>query len=156
MNTPAYLRRCLEGASVDLSWQLIMHKRAAYCAAIHDFIIDECAVMTDEELEALRSNPGIIRNKNKIYSFRKNAQIVKQIQEKYGSFDAYLWSFTDGRQIDGHWKTVQEIPTVSDVSIAMCKDMKKREIGFVGSVITCSFLQSIGIVNDHLADCEYR
>ena len=133
-----------------------MHKRAAYSAAFHGFIIDECAAMTDEELEAQLSNPGIIRNRNKIYSVRKNAQIVKQIQKEFGSFDAYLWRFTDGKQIDSHWKTLQEIPTVSDVSVAMSKDMKKRGIGFVGPVITYSFLQSIGIVNDHLADCEYR
>ena len=147
---------CLEGASVGLSWQIIMHKRAAYLTAFHGFIIDECAAMTDAELEALRSNPGIIRNKNKIYSVRKNAQIVQMIQKEFGSFDAYLWSFTDGRQIDGHWKTPQDIPTVSDVSAAMSKDMKKRGIGFVGPVITYSFLQAIGIVNDHLDDCEYR
>ena len=133
-----------------------MHKREAYCAAFHDFIIDKCAAMTDEELEALRSDAGIIRNKSKIYSVRKNAQVVRQIQQEFGSFDAYLWSFTDGKQIDGHWKTPQEIPTVSDISIAMSKDMKKRGIGFVGPVITYSFLQSIGMVNDHLADCEYR
>ena len=111
--------------------------------------------MTDEELEGQRSNPGIIRNKNKIFSVRNNARVVQQIQKKFGSFDAYLWSFTEGKQIDGHWRTTQEIPTVSEVSIAMSKDMKKRGISFVGPVITYSFLQSIGIVNDHLDDCEY-
>ncbi|MBQ1888783.1 MAG: DNA-3-methyladenine glycosylase I, partial [Firmicutes bacterium] len=133
-----------------------MHKRKAYLDAFHDFIIDECAAMTDEELEAMRSDSGIIRNRSKIYSVRKNAQIVQKIQKEFGSFDAYLWSFTGGRQIDGRWKTPREIPTVSDVSVAMSRDMKKRGIGFVGPVITYSFLQSIGIVNDHLDDCEYR
>ena len=150
---------CLEGASVGLSWQTIMHKRETYRAAFHDFKIDECAAMTDEELEGQQSNLGIIRNKNKIYSVRNNARIVQQIQKEFGSFDAYLWSFTGreyGQQIDGHWKTPTDMPTVSDVSIAMSKDMKKRGISFVGPVITYSFLQSIGIVNDHLADCEYR
>ena len=150
---------CLEGASVGLSWQTIMHKREAYRAAFHDFKIDECAAMTDEELEGQQSNPGIIRNKNKICSVRNNARIVQQIQKEFGSFDAYLWSFTGreyGQQIDGHWKTPTDMPTVSDVSIAMSKDMKKRGISFVGPVITYSFLQSIGIVNDHLDDCEYR
>ena len=150
---------CLEGASVGLSWQIIMHKREAYRAAFHDFRIEACAVMTDGELEGQRSNPGIIRNKNKIYSVRNNARVVQQIQKEFGSFDAYLWGFTDreyGQQIDGHWKTPADIPTVSDVSIVMSKDMKKRGISFVGPVITYSFLQSIGIVNDHLADCEYR
>ena len=147
---------CLEGASVGLSWQIIMHKREAYRAAFHDFKIDACAAMTDEELEAQRSNPGIIRNRNKIYSVRKNAQAVQKIQKEFGSFDAYLWGFTDGKQLDGHWKTPAEVPTVSDVSRKMSADMKKRGIGFVGPVITYSFLQAIGIVNDHLADCEYR
>lgn len=147
---------CLEGASVGLSWQIIMHKREAYRAAFHDFKIDACAAMTDEELEAQRSNPGIIRNRNKIYSVRKNAQAVQKIQKEFGSFDAYLWGFTDGKQLDGHWKTPAEVPTVSDVSRKMSADMKKRGIGFVGPVITYSFLQAIGIVNDHLVDCEYR
>ena len=147
---------CLEGASVGLSWQIIMHKREAYRMAFHNFKIDTCALMSDEELEAQLSNPGIIRNRNKIYSVRKNAQIVKKIQEEYGSFDAYLWSFADGKQIDGHWNTPAQIPTVSEVSKRMAADMKKRGIGFVGPVITYSFLQAVGIVNDHLADCEYR
>lgn len=151
-----FMMLCLEGASVGLSWKIIMHKKQAYCDAFHDFKIDACAEMTDEELETLRSDAGIIRNRNKIYSVRKNAQVVQQIQKEFGSFDAYLWSFTDGNQIDGHWETVEQIPTVSDVSVAMSKDMKKRGIGFVGPVITYSFLQAVGIVNDHLADCEYR
>ena len=151
-----FMMLCLEGASVGLSWRIIMHKKAAYCAAFHDFKIDTCAAMTDDELEAQRMNTGIIRNKNKIYSVRKNAQVVQQIQREFGSFDAYLWSFTDGQQIDGRWTTPAEIPTESDVSRKMAADMKKRGIAFVGPVITYSFLQAIGIVNDHLADCEYR
>jgi len=154
-----FMMLCLEGASVGLSWQIIMHKKEAYCEAFHDFRIDECANMTDEELEQQRLNPGIIRNKNKIYSVRKNAQVVQEIQKEFDSFDKYLWSFTGreyGQQIDGHWKTPAEVPTVSDISIAMSKDMKKRGISFVGPVITYSFLQAIGIVNDHLEDCEYR
>ena len=147
---------CLEGASVGLSWATIMHKREAYRSAFHNFNIDACAAMTDEELETNMQNPGLIRNRNKIFSVRKNALALKKIQDEFGSFDAYLWSFTDGKVIDGHWKDVSDVPTVSDVSEKMSKDMKKRRIGFVGSVITYSFLQSIGIVNDHLADCEYR
>ena len=147
---------CLEGASVGLSWQIIMHKREAYRSAFHDFRIDACALMTDEELEGQLQNAGLIRNRNKIFSVRKNAQAVQRIQSEFGSFDAYLWSFTEGRQIDGRWKKPEEIPTVSSVSVKMSADMKKRGMGFVGPVITYSFLQSIGIVNDHLADCEYR
>lgn len=151
-----FMMLCLEGASVGLSWKTIMHKKAAYCAAFHDFDIDACAEMTDEELEAQLLNPGIVRNRNKVYSVRSNAWAVKRIQAEFGSFDAYLWSFADGQQMDGHWKTTAEIPTVSAVSIAMSRDMRKRGMRFVGPVITYSFLQSIGIVNDHLEDCEYK
>ena len=147
---------CLEGASVGLSWKTIMHKRGAYRKAFFDFDIEKCAAMTDEYLESLMDDPGLIRNRNKIMSVRKNAEVVKEIQKEFGSFDSYLWSFTDGKQIDGHWKTPEDIPTVSDISRKMSADMKKRGIGFVGPVITYSFLQSIGIVNDHLADCSYR
>jgi len=147
---------CLEGASVGLSWKTIMHKREAYRLAFHGFDINACAAMTDEELESLRENAGIIRNRSKIFSVRKNAQVVKAIQAEFGSFDAYLWSFVNGERIDGHWKTIAQMPTVSDVSRKMSADMKKRGMGFVGPVITYSFLQSIGIVNDHLADCPCR
>ena len=151
-----FMMLCLEGASVGLSWKTIMHKKQAYCACFHDFRIDACARMSDEELESLRDNPGIIRNRNKIYSVRNNAKAVQKIQEEHGSFDAYLWGFTDGKQVDGHWQSMADVPTQSDVSRRMSADMKKRGIGFVGPVITYSFMQSIGMVNDHLADCEYR
>jgi len=147
---------CLEGASVGLSWKTIMHKRMNYKAAFQDFDIDTCAAMTDEELENLLSNTGLIRNRGKIFSVRKNAQVVKKIQEEYGSFDSYLWMFTNGNVIDGHWKDITEIPTESDVSRRMSADMKKRGICYAGPVITYSFLQAIGIVNDHLEGCRYR
>ena len=143
---------CLEGASVGLSWQIIMHKRAAYLTAFHGFIIDECAAMTDEELEALRSNPGIIRNKNKIYSVRKNAQIVKKIQKEFGSFDAYIWSFTDGQIIDEPFT----LRTTSPLSDAVSKDLKKRGMTFVGSTIIYSYLQAMGVINGHAEDCWCR
>ena len=78
------------------------------------------------------------------------------IQQEFGSFDAYLWDAADGRQIDGHWKSIEEVPTVSELSMRLSSDMKKRGINYVGPVITYSFLQSIGIVNDHLSDCECR
>lgn len=146
----------LEGASVGLSWKTIMHKREAYKSAYHNFDIEACAAMTDAELEKLLENKGLIRNRSKIFSVRKNARIVKQIQEQFGSFDAYLWKFTDGEVIDGHFKEPGDMPAESDLSRTMSADMKKRGMAYVGPVITYSFLQSIGIVNDHLVDCEYR
>ena len=112
--------------------------------------------MTDDELISLLSNPGLIRNRSKIFSVRSNAQAVLAIQQEFGSFDSYLWGAAGGRQIDGHWKSLEEVPTVSELSMQLSKDMKKRGISYVGPVITYSFLQSIGIINDHLADCECR
>lgn len=147
---------CLEGASVGLSWKTIMHKREAYREAFHDFDIDVCAEMSDEELEALLENPGIVRNRSKVFSVRKNARVVQEIQAEFGSFDAYLWGFVGGEQIDGRWESPENMPTVSDVSRAMSADMKRRGIAYVGPTITYSFLQAVGIVNDHLRGCAYR
>ena len=147
---------CLEGASVGLSWRTIMHKRQAYHAAFHGFDIDACAGMTDEELETQLVNPGIIRNRGKVFGVRKNARVVQAIQAEFGSFDAYLWGFVDGKPIDGRWEATEQMPTSSDVSRAVSADMRRRGMAYVGPVITYSFLQAIGIVNDHLADCPYR
>jgi len=147
---------CLEGQSVGLSWRTIINKRQAYKDAFYDFDIDKCALLTDEYLDGLLQNPGLIRNRGKIYSVRGNALVVRKLIERYGSFDSFIWSYTDGKQIDGHWKTTAEIPTVSDISTRMSKDLKKLGIAFVGPVITYSFMQSIGMVNDHLLDCDYR
>ena len=90
---------CLEGASVGLSWKTIMHKRPAYLAAFHGFDIEACAAMTDAELEALMGESGLIRNRRKIFSVRKNAQVVQEIQREFGSFDAYLWAFSGGNDL---------------------------------------------------------
>ena len=147
---------CLEGASVGLSWAQILHRRAAYRRAFHDFDIDACAAMTDSELEAFMGDAGIVRNRRKIESVRSNAQAVQRIREEFGSFDAYLWGFVDGVPIDGSWASVEEMPTNTALSKRMSADLRRRGCSFVGPVITYSFLQAIGIVNDHLRDCEYR
>lgn len=147
---------CLEGASTGLSWRTILHKREAYREAFHDFNIDDCAAMTDEELEALLNDRGLIRNRSKIFSVRANAQAVQKVQAESGSFDSYLWNFTSGQQIDGNWKRLEDVPAQTELSSRIGRDMKKRGFRYVGPVITYSFLQSIGIVNDHLAGCPYR
>ena len=147
---------CLESASIGLSWKIIMHRREAYRKSFHDFNIDLCAGMTDDELTRLTENPDLIRNKKKIFSVRSNALAVKKIQKEFGSFDSYLWNFADGKQIIGSWKSLDEIPAESDLSREVCKDMKKRGIIFIGPVIVYSFLQSIGIINDHLESCECK
>lgn len=146
----------LEGASTGLSWQLILHKRKAYQDAFHNFDIALCAAMSDTELDDLMHDEGIIRNHSKIYSVRNNARAVLNIQKEYGSFDTYLWHFTDNKVIDGKWKKPEDIPAVTDLSRTISKDMKKHGIKYAGPVITYSFMQATGIVNDHLVDCKYR
>ncbi|MBO6087223.1 DNA-3-methyladenine glycosylase I [bacterium] len=147
---------CLEGASVGLSWKIILNKRSAYKKAFYNFDIKKCADMSDDELLKLLKNPNLIRNKSKIFSVRKNAKIVLDIQKEFGSFDSYLWSYTNNKQIIGNWKTLKDIPTESDISKKLSADLKKRGMSFVGPIITYSFLQSVGMVNDHLSDCEYK
>ena len=147
---------CLEGASVGLSWRTIMHKREVYREAFHDFDVARCAAMSDKELNSLLNDPGLIRNRAKIFGVRKNALAVLKIVEEYGSFDAYVWSFTKGKRIDGKWRNVGEIPVENEVSRKMSADMKKRGMVFVGPIITYSFMQAVGIVNDHLRDCPFR
>lgn len=147
---------CLEGQSVGLSWRTIINKRKAYREAFYDFDIETCAELSDDYLNSLLNNTDLIRNKNKIYSIRTNAIIAKKIIEQYGSLDKFVWSYTDGKQIVNHWKTSNQIPAQTDISKAMSKDFKKLGMSFVGPVITYSFMQAIGMVNDHLIDCKYR
>lgn len=147
---------CLEGQSVGLSWRTIINKREAYKSAFHNFEIRKCAELTDSYLNKQLKNPMLIRNKNKIYSVRNNAIAALKIIEKYGSLDAFFWAYTEGEQIVGNWKKSADMPTQSDISVKMSKDLKKLGMSFVGPVITYSFMQSIGMVNDHLEDCEYK
>ena len=147
---------CLEGASVGLSWRTIINKRQAYREAFFDFEIDKCAALSDDYLESLLKNPGLIRNRGKIFSVRKNAVVVRQIIKKHGSFDSFLWSYTDGKQIVGGWRDVSEIPAETDISRKLSRDLKKMGMSYVGAVITYSFMQSVGMVNDHLLDCRFR
>lgn len=146
----------LEGAQAGLSWQSILQRREGYRQAFHQFQIHKVAEMTDEELEALRENPGIIRNRLKIYSVRKNARVVQALAREWGSFDAWIWHFTEGKPIVGHWKTMGEVPAESDLSRQISRELKKRGASFVGPVIIYSFLQAVGIVNDHLEGCLCR
>ena len=147
---------CLEGASVGLSWRAILHKRPAYQRIFHGFNIDACAAMSDEELIAALSDPGIVRARAKVYAVRSNAQATKSIQQECGSLGAYLWGFVDGRQVVGLWRSMDEIPTQTELSRRVSADLKRRGMRFVGPVITYSFLQAVGIVNDHLLSCDCR
>ena len=147
---------CLEGASVGLSWRTILHKRPAYRRLFHDFDIDACAAMSDEELDAALADPGIVRARAKVYAVRGNARVAQAIRREFGSLDAYLWGFVGGRQVVGEWSSMDEIPTQTELSRTVSADLKRRGMSFVGPVITYSFLQATGIVNDHLLTCDRR
>ena len=147
---------CLEGASVGLSWRTILHKRPAYRRLFHDFDIDACAAMSDEELDAALADSGIVRARAKVYAVRGNARVAQAIRREFGSLDTYLWGFVGGRQVVGEWSSMDEIPTQTELSRTVSADLKRRGMSFVGPVITYSFLQATGIVNDHLLTCDRR
>ena len=144
---------CLEGAQAGLSWETVLKKREGYRAAYHGFDIDKIIAMPDEELEALRYDDGIIKNRLKIYSVRKNAFIFRQIQQEFDKFSNYLWGFVDGKPILNRWDNHQQVPANTSLSDAISKDLKKRGMSFVGSTIIYAYLQGVGVVNDHLTSC---
>ena len=144
---------CLEGAQAGLSWETVLKKRAGYRAAYHGFDIDKIMAMTDEALEALRYDDGIVKNRLKIYSVRKNAFIFRQIKQEFDSFSNYLWGFVEGKPILNRWEDHQQVPANTSLSDAISKDLKKRGMSFVGSTIIYAYLQGVGVVNDHLTSC---
>ena len=144
---------CLEGAQAGLSWETVLRKREGYRAAFHHFDLDKIMAMTDHELELLRDNEAIIRNRLKIYSVRKNAIIVREIQKECDSFSNYLWAYVDHKPIINHWQSFEDVPITTEISDALSKDLKKRGMSFVGSTIIYAYMQAVGLVNDHIASC---
>lgn len=143
----------LEGAQAGLNWETVLKKRAAYAEAFHHFDPQLVARMSDQDLEERLQNPGIIRNRLKVFSTRTNARKFLDIQETVGSFDTYLWDFVNGQPIINHWNTKEEVPASTPLSDKISKDLKKRGMTFVGSVIIYAYLQAVGVVNDHLKGC---
>jgi DNA-3-methyladenine glycosylase I len=147
----------LEGAQAGLSWETILRKREAYRAAFDQFDPKKVAAYDKRKLASLMKNEGIVRNRLKIESATKNARAFLAIQKEFGSFDAYLWRFVNGKPIDGNRKTRADLPSTSPESDALSKDLKKRGMNFVGSTILYALMQAVGMVNDHTADCfRYR
>lgn len=146
----------LEGAQAGLSWETILKRRKAYQKAFHHFDPKKVAKMTDEELEKLLHDEGIIRNRLKVFAARKNAIAYLQIQKEFGSFDKYLWSFVKDKTIINKWKDFKEVPVETPESIALSKDLKKRGMTFVGPTIMYAYMQAVGLVDDHLCDCWKR
>ncbi len=143
----------LDNMQAGLSWRIILHKRENYRKAFDNFDPAKIARYNSPKIESLLANPGIIRNRLKIAAAVTNAQCVLDIQKEFGSFDNWLWQFTGGKPIRNKCKTLADIPATSPESDAMSKALKKRGFKFVGSTTCYAFMQSAGLVNDHLTRC---
>ncbi len=143
----------LDCFQAGLSWITILNKREAFRKAFDGFKIERVAQYDEKKIEELLLNPGIVRNKLKIPAVINNARVILKMRGEDISFSEYIWSFTEGKTIHNHWKSIGEIPATSPESDAMSKDMIKRGFKFAGSTICYAFMQSIGMVNDHVVTC---
>ena len=146
----------LEGAQSGLTWETILLRREGYRKAFAEFDPKKVARFTAKRKALLLKNPGIIRNRLKIDSAVTNAQAFLAVQEEFGSFDAYVWSFVGGEPIVNRWTRMAEVPATNAVSDTLSKDLKKRGFRFVGSTIIYAYMQAAGLVNDHAGDCFLR
>lgn len=147
----------LEGAQAGLSWSTILRKRPGYAQAFRDFDPVKVARFNEKEIRALTVDPAIVRNRRKIESVVLNARAFQEVQQEFGSFDAYSWGFVGGRPRQNRWKSVKQIPATSVESDAFSDDLRRRGFRFVGSTIIYAHMQAVGMVNDHLVDCfRYR
>ncbi|WOE74430.1 DNA-3-methyladenine glycosylase I [Alterisphingorhabdus coralli] len=144
----------LEGAQAGLSWETVLRKREGYRAAFHGFDVEKVAAMSDQELEALREDESIIRNRLKIYSARKNARAFIAMQQEFGSFSDWLWGHVDGQPIINRPQNWADVPVSTPLSDSISKALKKRGMSFVGTTIIYAYLQAVGVVNDHVKGCH--
>ncbi len=147
----------LEGAQAGLSWHTVLKKREKYRAAFDRFDPEKVARYNAATVARLMKNAGIIRNRLKIQSAIQNAKAFLRVQEEFGSFDAYIWRFVNGRPVINSWKKMKEVPARTSISDAMSRDLRRRGFNFVGSTICYAHMQATGMVNDHLVTCfRYR
>jgi len=145
----------LEGAQAGLSWLTILKRRQGYLAAMNDLNPDAIARYTEQDISRLLLNRGIIRNRRKLESAVINARAFLAMQDKGEDFSEWLWSWVEGHPIVNHWKNLSEIPPVTPLSETISLELKQRGFTFVGPTIIYAYMQSAGLVNDHLVDC-YR
>lgn len=143
----------LEGAQAGLSWLTVLRKREAYRIAFDGFDARKIARYDDARMALLLANEGIVRNRQKIQAAVENARSFLAVQKEFGSFDRYIWQFVAGKPIRNRWRDMAQVPARTEISDAMSKDLAKRGFKFVGSTICYAFMQSTGLVNDHLVSC---
>jgi DNA-3-methyladenine glycosylase I len=145
----------LEGAQAGLSWETVLMKREAYRKHFANFDPQKVARFTSAKLEKILKDPGVIRNRLKIYAAVSNAKAFLLVQREFGSFDQYIWSFVGGKTIINRPKTIKDYHPTSSHSDALSIDLKKRGFKFVGSTVMYAHLQACGLINDHAADCHW-
>ncbi len=146
----------LDGFQAGLSWAIIINKMDTLCEAFDDFQPKILAAYDEEKVAELLDNPGIIRNRAKVRAAVHNAKVYAGICKKHGSLNDFLWRFVDYQPIENHWQTSAEVPATSELSDRISAALKKEGFKFVGSTIVYAYMQAIGMVNDHLVDCDYR
>jgi DNA-3-methyladenine glycosylase I len=143
----------LEGAQAGLSWSTILRKREGYRRAFAGFDPGAVSRFTEDDVERLLQDPGIVRNRLKVESTLVNAARVVGVQEELGSFASYVWAAIDGAPVVGRWRSLEEIPAETAASRALSRDLKARGFRFVGPTVCYAFMQAVGLVNDHTVDC---
>jgi DNA-3-methyladenine glycosylase I len=143
----------LEGFQAGLTWELILKRREALRKAFDNFIPEKMARYSAEDVKRLLANPGVIRNRAKILAAINNAALLREVQKEFGSFDAFVWKFVQGKTLNNALKDFSNMPAETEESKMMSKEMKKRGFKFVGPTICYAFMQAVGLVNDHLIDC---
>lgn len=143
----------LESFQAGLSWITILRKRENFKKAFDNFNYKKIAKYSDDKIEELMQNSGIVRNKLKILATITNAQKFMEIQKEFGSFSNYIWAFVDGKPIVNQPKTLKEVPATTEISDKLAKDLKKRGFKFMGSTVVYAHMQATGMVNDHVNDC---
>lgn len=146
----------LESFQAGLSWYTILKKRENFRAAFDDFNYKKIANYSEEKVEELMHDAGIIRNRLKILATINNAKRFQEVQKEFGTFSKYIWTFVDGKPIINHPKTLKEVPATTEISDALAKDLKKHGFKFLGSTVMYAHMQATGMVNDHLVDCHFK
>ncbi len=148
-----FAKLCLDGAQAGLSWITILRKEKNYFKAFDNFNANKIVNYDQKKIDELLNNPGIIRNKLKVNSVVTNAKAFLEVKKEFGSFDKYLWGFTDHNTIHNKFKSLKELPAKTPLAEEISVDLKKHGFKFVGPTIIYAFMQAIGMVNDHLVDC---
>jgi len=150
-----YKMLILEGLQAGLSWEIILKKEQAYAEALDNFDYHKIAFYDEKKYEELMQTPVLIKNKLKMKAIITNAKSFIKVQEEFGTFDHYIWSFVNGEQVLHKYQSSQDVPSFDELSTHISKDLKKRGFRFVGPTIIYSYLQAIGIYNDHEIDCDF-